>query len=97
MNASHSINLFTNSCYHISTNGKAPPHLHKNCIIVINLGTKQLAMASTLPCKTILKSFYFTQQLANAVLMYIGQNLDSKGSEASTWLKGKEHLHADEV
>ena len=24
MNASHSTNLFTNSCYHISTNGKVP-------------------------------------------------------------------------
>ena len=30
MNAFHSINLFTNSCHHISTNGKAPPHPHKN-------------------------------------------------------------------
>ena len=30
MNASHSINLFTNSCYHISINGKASPHPHKN-------------------------------------------------------------------
>ena len=30
MNASHSINLFTNSCHHISTNGKVPPHPHKN-------------------------------------------------------------------
>ena len=29
MNASHSIYLFTNSCYHISTKGKAPPHQHK--------------------------------------------------------------------
>ena len=29
MNASHAINLFRNSCHHISTNGKAPPNLHK--------------------------------------------------------------------
>ena len=28
MNASHSTNLFTNSCDHISTNGKAPLHSH---------------------------------------------------------------------
>ena len=26
MNASHSTNLFTNSCHHISTNGKTLPH-----------------------------------------------------------------------
>ena len=30
MNASHSINLLTNSRHHISTNGKAPPRPHKN-------------------------------------------------------------------
>ena len=30
MNASHSTNLFTNSCDHISTNGKAPPDSHIN-------------------------------------------------------------------
>ena len=30
MNASHSTNLFTNSCDHISTNGKAPLHFHIN-------------------------------------------------------------------
>ena len=31
MNASHStFFLFTNSCHHISTNGKAPPHSHIN-------------------------------------------------------------------
>ena len=30
MNASHSTNLFTNSCDHISTNGKAPLHSHIN-------------------------------------------------------------------
>ena len=29
-NASHSTNLFTNSCDHISTNGKAPLHSHTN-------------------------------------------------------------------
>ena len=29
-NASHSINLFTNSCHHISTNSKAPPYPHNN-------------------------------------------------------------------
>ena len=28
MNASHSINLFTDSFYHISTNGEAPPLPH---------------------------------------------------------------------
>ena len=28
--ASHFIYLFTNSCYHISTNGKAPPLPHEN-------------------------------------------------------------------
>ena len=28
MNASHSTNLFTNSCDHISTNGKGPLHSH---------------------------------------------------------------------
>ena len=27
-NVSHSTNLFTNSCHHISTNGKAPPNFH---------------------------------------------------------------------
>jgi len=30
MNASHSTNLFTNSCDHILTNGKAPLHSHIN-------------------------------------------------------------------
>ena len=30
MNASHSTNLFTNSCDHIFTNGKAPLHSHIN-------------------------------------------------------------------
>ena len=30
MNASHSTNLFTNSCDHISTNSKAPLHSHIN-------------------------------------------------------------------
>ena len=30
INASHSINLFTNSSHHISTIGKAPPHPHKS-------------------------------------------------------------------
>ena len=30
MNASHSTNVFTNSCDHISTNGKAPLHSHIN-------------------------------------------------------------------
>ena len=30
MNASHSTDLFTNSCDHISTNGKAPLHSHIN-------------------------------------------------------------------
>ena len=30
MNAPHSTYLFTNSCHHISTNGKAPPHSHIN-------------------------------------------------------------------
>jgi len=30
MNTSHSTNLFTNSCDHISTNGKAPLHSHIN-------------------------------------------------------------------
>lgn len=30
MIASHAIKLFTNSCYHISTQGKAPPHPYKN-------------------------------------------------------------------
>ena len=30
VNASHSTNLFTNSCNHISTNGKAPLHSHIN-------------------------------------------------------------------
>ena len=30
MNASHSTNLFTDSCDHISTNGKAPLHSHIN-------------------------------------------------------------------
>ena len=30
MNASHSTNLFANSCDHISTNGKAPLHSHIN-------------------------------------------------------------------
>ena len=30
MNASHSTNLFTNSCAHISTNGKAPLHSYIN-------------------------------------------------------------------
>jgi len=28
MNASHSTNIFTNSCHQISTNGKIPPHSH---------------------------------------------------------------------
>ena len=32
MNASHSTNLFTNSCNHIPTNGKAPPHSHINLL-----------------------------------------------------------------
>ena len=30
MNASYSTNLFTNSCDHIFTHGKAPPHSHIN-------------------------------------------------------------------
>ena len=30
MNASHFTNFFTNSCHHISTNFKAPPHPHIN-------------------------------------------------------------------
>ena len=30
MNASHTTNIFTNSCDHISTNGKAPLHSHRN-------------------------------------------------------------------
>ena len=30
INASHSTNLFTNSCDHISTNGKGPLHSHIN-------------------------------------------------------------------
>ena len=30
MNDSHSTNLFKNSCHHISTDGKAPPHFHIN-------------------------------------------------------------------
>ena len=30
MNTSHFTNLFTNSCDHISTNGKAPLHSHIN-------------------------------------------------------------------
>ena len=29
MNVSHFIYLFTNSCHHVSTNGKAPPHPQK--------------------------------------------------------------------
>ena len=28
INASHSTNIFTNSCHHISTNCKPPPHSH---------------------------------------------------------------------
>ena len=36
MNTSHSTNLFTNSCDHISTNGKAPLHSHN-----INHNTRQ--------------------------------------------------------
>ena len=30
MNASHSTNLFTSSCDHTSTNGKAPLHFYMN-------------------------------------------------------------------
>ena len=37
MNASHSINLFTNSRYPISTNSKAPPHTYKPTTTTIPL------------------------------------------------------------
>ena len=37
MNASHSINLFTNSRHPISTNSKAPPHTYKPTITTIPL------------------------------------------------------------
>ena len=50
MNASHSINLLTNSRHHISTNGKAPPHPHKNqqqCTTFFILSDKGLTLETS--------------------------------------------------
>lgn len=59
MKASHYTNLFTNSCDHISTNGKAPLHSH------INL------QHPTIPLFTLTKGKHLKRQLSKSFTVVI--------------------------